>query len=51
MGLITKIRSLLYGSARVLGDASAVKQGKVVKRARNRVVGHLAGKLLQKLLR
>ena len=51
MSLIAKIRSLLYGSARALGDVSAVKEGKVVKRVRNRFVGRIAGKLLQKILR
>jgi hypothetical protein len=51
MSLISKIRSLLYGSAKVLGDASAVKEGKVGKRVRNRLVGRLAGKLLQKILK
>lgn len=51
MSVISKIRSLLYGSARVLGDANAIKEGKVIQRVRNRFFGRLAGKLLQKLLR
>jgi len=51
LSLISKIRGLLYGSARVLGDANAIKEGKVVKRVRNRLVGRLAGKLLQRILK
>jgi len=51
MGLISKIRSLLYGSAKILGDADAVKKGRVIQRVRNRFLGRLAGKLLQKLFR
>ena len=51
MGLITKIRSLLYGSAKILGDVSAVSQGKVANRVRNRIFGSIAGKILQMFLR
>lgn len=51
MGLISKIRSILYGSARVLGDVSAVNEGHVAKRVRNRIVGRFIGKLLQKFFR
>jgi hypothetical protein len=51
MGIITKIRSVLYGSAKILGDVNAVEEGKIISRAKNRFFGRLAGKLLQKLLR
>jgi hypothetical protein len=32
-------RFVSLGSARVLGDANVIKEGKVVKRVRNRLVG------------
>ncbi len=46
---ISKTRSLLYKTARVLGDIDAVKKGKVGKRVKNRMLGKLTGKLLKKL--
>lgn len=46
---ISKTRSLLYKTARVLGDIDAVKKGKVGKRVKNRLLGKLTGKLLKKL--
>jgi len=46
---MSKTRSLLYTAAKVLGDVEAVKKGKVGKRAKNRILGKLAGKLLGKL--
>jgi len=46
---ISKTRSLLYKTARLLGDVDAVKKGKVGKRVKNRVLGKLTGKLLKKL--
>lgn len=49
MSKITKIRSALYTTAKVLGDVSAVKEGKVGKRVKNRVLGKITGKLLGKL--
>jgi len=49
MTKISKIRSTLYKTSRVLGDVDAVKKGKVGKRVKNRVLGKLAGKLLKKL--
>lgn len=49
MGLISKVRSALYTSAKVLGDVDAVKKGKVGKRVKNRVKGKIAGKILGKL--
>jgi hypothetical protein len=37
-------RSLLYLSARVLGDINAVKKGKIVQRLANKAIGKAAGK-------
>ena len=42
---IGKTRSALYKSAKILGDVSAVKNGKITKRVTNRVVGKVSGKL------
>lgn len=49
MSKISKIRSLLYTTAKVLGDVDAVKKGKVGKRVKKRVLGKIAGRLLGKL--
>lgn len=46
---LSKTRSILYKTARLLGDVDAVKKGKVGKRAKNRALGKLTGKLLKKL--
>ena len=42
---ISKTRSVLYKSAKTLGDVSAVKNGKIAQRVTNRVVGKVSGKL------
>lgn len=49
MGLISKVRSILYKSAKTLGDVDAVKNGKVGKRIKRRVLGKIAGKILKKV--
>lgn len=49
MGKISKLRSVLYTTAKVLGDVDAVKKGKVGKRVKKRVLGKIAGRLLGKL--
>lgn len=46
---ISKTRSALYKTARILGDVDAVKKGKASKRVKNRLLGKLTGKLLKKL--
>ncbi len=48
---IGKIRSLLYGTARILGDVSAVQRGKVKERIARRLAGKITGRLLGKILR
>jgi len=46
-----KVRGLLYFLARLLGDVSAVKKGRVGKRVARRIVGRATGKGLGKLFR
>lgn len=43
---IGQIRSLLYGTARFLGDVNAVKRGKVPERIGRRIVGKATGRLI-----
>lgn len=45
------LRDWLYKSARVIGDANAVKKGKVVRRVARRAAGKATGKLLRKLFK
>lgn len=49
MGKISKTRSILYKTAKILGDVDAVKKGKVGKRVKRRVAGKVVGKLLRKI--
>lgn len=49
MSVISKIRKVLYTTAKVLGDVGAVKSGKVGRRVKNRVKGKILGKLSGKL--
>ena len=48
MGLLSKVRSVLYKTAKTLGDVDAVKKGTVGKRIKRRLLGKLAGKLIKK---
>ena len=51
---IHKIRSVLYKTAKLLGDVQAVSSGspkKVAKRAGRRVAGKGTGKMLRKLFK
>jgi len=48
---ISKTRGLLYFLARILGDVSAVKQGKVGKRVARRVAGRAVGKGFKKIFK
>lgn len=43
---IGKFRSVLYFTAKILGDVNAVKRGKVKERVKNRALGKIAGFLL-----
>ncbi|MCV3202518.1 hypothetical protein [Bacillus velezensis] len=48
---ISKIRSLFYKSARVLGDVQAVKNGTIGKRVARRAAGRATGKLLRSIFK
>lgn len=48
---INKVRSALYFVSRILGDANAVKRGKVGKRLLRRGAGKATGRLLGRLFR
>ncbi|MBS3948601.1 MAG: hypothetical protein KGZ57_09990 [Dethiobacter sp.] len=48
---IGKTRGILYALARLLGDAQAVKTGKVGKRIARRIAGKATGRLLRKLFK
>lgn len=45
------IRSSLYKVARIMGDVSAVKKGKVGKRVARRAAGKITGRSLGKLFK
>ena len=45
--MLSKLRGLLYGTAKLLGDVQAIKKGKIGQRIKNRVKGRLLGKLLK----
>ena len=44
---ISKIRKILYTTAKYLGDVDAVKKGRVKERVFNRIVGKLTSKLFK----
>ena len=46
-----KARGLLYFLAKILGDVSAVKKGKVGKRIARRAAGRVAGKGFRKIFK
>ncbi len=48
MGLFSKVRKVLYDTAKVLGDIDAIKKGKMGKRIKNRIAGKIVGKILKK---
>jgi len=48
---ISKTRGILYFLARILGDISAVKKGKVGKRIVRRAAGKAAGKGFRKIFK
>jgi hypothetical protein len=45
------LRSLLYALARALGDLSAIRHHRIVKRIERRVAGRMAGRLMGRLFR
>lgn len=47
---ISKVRTLLYGAAKYLGDFSALRSGdpkKIGRRIQNRIIGKLTGRLFR----
>jgi len=48
---ISSFRSLLYTTAKLLGDVNAVRKGKVGERICRRAAGKVTGKLLGKLFK
>lgn len=48
---ISKIRTFLYTAAKLLGDASAVKNGTIHKRIARRVIGKFFSRLMSKIVR
>jgi len=48
---VSSTRSLLYQLARLLGDANAVKRGKVGKRIARRTAGRMTGRALGRMFR
>ena len=45
------LRGFLYGLAKLMGDANAVKKGKVGKRVTRRVAGKATGRTMRKILK
>jgi hypothetical protein len=48
---INKIRSLLYRSAKILGDVNAAKNGTLGKRVASRAAGKATNKLLRNIFK
>ncbi len=48
---INKTRGILYWLARILGDANAVKKGRVGRRVGRRIAGKATGRGLGKLFK
>lgn len=48
---ISKIRSFLYGLAKILGDVNAIRRGKIKERIARRIVGKATGRGMGKLFR
>lgn len=44
---IGKVRTILYETAKILGDYSAIKRGTVGHRLYNRILGRMLGKLFK----
>jgi hypothetical protein len=48
---MSALRAILYMLARLLGDAQAVKRGRVGQRVANRMIGRAVGKATRRLWR
>lgn len=51
MWTIGKTRSALYRTARLLGDAQAVRHGRVGRRTANRTLGRITGRAIRRVTR
>lgn len=47
----SKIRTILYSAARILGDVQAVRKGRIGERIMRRIAGRITGKLLGRIFR
>ena len=45
---ISKVRTILYRTAKYLGDVDAVRKGRILKRLKNRIVGKYTAKIFKK---
>lgn len=45
---ITKIRSILYKAAKILGDIDAVRKGRIKQRFYNRIIGKLTTRFFRR---
>lgn len=43
---ISKVRTILYGTAKLLGDISAILKGKVLQRIGRRIAGKITGRMI-----
>nr|MDH3083802.1 hypothetical protein [Bacillus subtilis]WGD69229.1 hypothetical protein P5630_21515 [Bacillus subtilis]WGD89231.1 hypothetical protein P5656_09430 [Bacillus subtilis] len=48
---ISKIRSFLYKSSRILGDVQATKNGTLGKRVARRLAGKATGKIMRSIFK
>jgi len=48
---LSKIRSVLYKAAKLLGDVSAVRRGRILQRVQRRAAGKITGRLFARWFR
>jgi len=48
---LSKVRSILYGIARLLGDVNAVQKGEVSRRIGRRMAGKATGRIFRKIFK
>ncbi|WP_162831730.1 hypothetical protein [Halalkalibacter hemicellulosilyticus] len=46
---ISKIRSFLYKTAKILGDINAVRRGRVKQRIKRRIFGKISGRMMGRI--
>lgn len=51
MSDINKVRGVLYGTAKVLGDVNAVQKGKISQRIGRRIAGKYASKIMNNIFK